>query len=197
MSTWIARVYRERRLDHNPLRRPSDRAETLIGIWLLVLFAVVAPLVAHTAATTTEHVAGDMRTTELATSRQVTATTEQKATAAIESTFALIETSWVTATWTAPEGTPRTAQIQVDAGLPRGSRQRIWVTSSGDPTAPPLPASQISQLGELAAMVGLLVVIAVFLSIAIVLRLAFRRRRSAAIDAEWAAAEPRWNRQRW
>jgi hypothetical protein len=32
---------------------------------------------------------------------------------------------------------------------------------------------------------------------ATLIRLAFRRHRSALLDAKWAAIGPRWNRQHW
>lgn len=196
MSTWIARAYRGRRLDRNPLRRPSDRAETLIGIWLLVLFAVTAPLIVHAAVTTTGHVASDARATALATSHQVTATTVQAAPAAVQTPYTL-DTSWVNARWTAPDGKRQTGQIQVDDSTGRGSRERIWVTASGRLVAPPLPAGQVSELADWAELISSLVVIAVFLTIAAMLKIALNRRSSALIEAEWAAIEPRWNRQRW
>jgi hypothetical protein len=196
MSTWIARTYRGRRLDRNPLRRPSDRAETLVGIWLLVLFAVTAPLIAHAAATTTEHVASDARATALATSHQVTATTVQTAPALVQTPYTL-STSWVNATWTAPDGRRQTGQIQVDDGTRRGSRERIWVSASGNLVPPPLPAWQVRQLAEWAELISFLVVIAVFLTIVAMIKIALNRRSSALIEAEWAVIEPRWNRQRW
>ena len=46
MTSWFARTIRGWRLDRNPLRRPSDRAQTVIGVWLLVALAVLAPFTA-------------------------------------------------------------------------------------------------------------------------------------------------------
>jgi hypothetical protein len=45
-STPAGRFIRGRRLDRNPLRRPSDRTETLLLILLAVTFLVAAPFAA-------------------------------------------------------------------------------------------------------------------------------------------------------
>jgi hypothetical protein len=195
MSTWSVRIFRGRRLDRNPLRRPSDRAETLTCIWLLVIFAVLTPLAARIAAAQTQRVAEHARVAALDTRRQVTATTLQAA--ALDSGSPYITTVWVNAAWTAPDGRVRTGQIQVSTGTAKGAPTRIWVTGSGDVVSAPLRAGQIPRLADLAATVTVLVLIVVFASLGILIRFAFNRRRLAAWDDEWAAIEPRWNRQRW
>ena len=50
MTSRLVRTFRGRRLDRNPLRRPSDRAETVAGIVLVVAFAVAAPFTVRAAA---------------------------------------------------------------------------------------------------------------------------------------------------
>jgi hypothetical protein len=189
-------MYRGRRLDRNPLRRPSDRAETLIGLWMLVLVAVLIPVVARAAALTTEHIASDARITALATLHQVTATTVEAAPTLSSTPYGSVDTWPVNATWTA-DGSLHRGQIQVAASSPRGSRERIWVTTAGNLNPPPLTASQVTGLKKDAAMISLPVMILMYLIVAALIRLAFRRHRSAVLDAEWAAIEPRWNRQRW
>jgi hypothetical protein len=50
MTSWLARAFRGWRLDHNPLRRPSDRFETIAGALLVVAFAAAASFTVHAAA---------------------------------------------------------------------------------------------------------------------------------------------------
>jgi hypothetical protein len=47
-TSWLARRLRGRRLDRNPLRRGSDRAETIVLGALLAGFLAAAPFVAYT-----------------------------------------------------------------------------------------------------------------------------------------------------
>ena len=48
-TSWLARLLRGRRLDRNPLRRRSDRAETIVLGALLAGFLAAAPFAAHAA----------------------------------------------------------------------------------------------------------------------------------------------------
>lgn len=103
MRSGFARAIRGWRLDRNPLRRPSDRAETVIGVWLLVAFAVLAPFTARAAATWTRALAEHSRVSSLATGYQVTAITLEQAPAP---SHTLMVQPQVSATWTAPPAPP-------------------------------------------------------------------------------------------
>jgi len=191
MRSWIARTFRGRRLDRNPLRRRSDRAETAIGIALMVAFAIGAPFTVRGTAIAAYSSAQHARASAIATGQEVTAVTLQAAPSKGEAQ------SWTSATWTAPNGQRRTGRVQVDEGTLKGSAERIWVTWSGDQAPPPLPAQEVSHLA-VAAAIGAGLGLAVFLFIAArATRRVLNRRRMAAWDAEWTAVEPRWNRQRW
>ena len=48
-TSWLARLLRGRRLDRNPLRRGTDRAETVVFGALLAGFLAAAPFAAHAA----------------------------------------------------------------------------------------------------------------------------------------------------
>ena len=48
-TSWLARLLRGRRLDRNPLRRRSDRAETIMLGTLLAGFLAAAPFAANAA----------------------------------------------------------------------------------------------------------------------------------------------------
>jgi hypothetical protein len=160
---------------------------------LVAGFAVAAPFSVHAAAgayTLAQHA----RATAMATRHEVAAVTLQ---AAAPSSASSLATAWVDARWTAPDGRQRTGQVQVANGTPKGSREKIWVTGSGDMAPPPLPASELSQMADCAAAgagIGLAILVLIART---VLRRALNRQRMAAWDAGWAAVEPRWNRQRW
>jgi hypothetical protein len=193
MTSWLVRTFRGRRFDRNPLRRPSDRAETVAGIVLVVAFAVAAPFTVRAAAGGMHAFAQHTRATAIATRHEVTAVTVQIA----PSRSGTGTQSWVNATWTAPDGRQRTGQVQVDDGTPKGYAERIWVTGSGDMAPPPLPVSEFPQLAELAAVGAGLGLAILFLVARAAIRHALDRRRMAAWDAGWVVAERRWNRQRW
>ena len=44
--TWWRRVMNGLRPDHNPLRRPVDRLESMLTLGLIALFLVATPLIA-------------------------------------------------------------------------------------------------------------------------------------------------------
>jgi hypothetical protein len=196
MKSWFVRMFRGRRLDRNPLRRPSDRAETVAGICLLVAFAAAAPFTVRAAAAGTRTLAEHSRVTALATRHEVTAITLEKAPPASDTPYTLITQTWVSAKWTAPDGRQRTGQIRVPDSTPEGSPERICVTGNGDVAAPPLPMTEIGGLADRAAFGAIMVVIFLFLTARSVIRRVINRQRMAAWDAEWAATEPRWNQQR-
>ncbi|HUN31835.1 MAG TPA: hypothetical protein VMU95_07425 [Trebonia sp.] len=190
MKSWLARTLRGRRLDRNPLRRRSDRAETLATIVLVAAFAIAAPFTVHATAAGAYSLAKQARSAALAARQEVTAVTLEAAPA-----HALTRTA--AARWTAPDGRARTGQVQVNDTAAKGTAERIWVTWSGDVAAPPLSASESAQLADLTALGAGLGLAVFFLLACLAMRRAFDRRRLATWEAEWAAVEPWWNRQRW
>ena len=193
MTSWLARTFRGRRLDRNPLRRRGDRAETVAAIVLVVAFAVAAPFTVRAAADGMHAFAQHARATAIATRHEVTAVTVEKA----PSWSGTGTQAWVNATWTAPDGRLRTGQVQVNDGTPKGYAERIWVTRSGDMAPHPLPVAEFPQLTELAAAGAGLGLAILFLVASAAIRNALDRRRMKAWDAGWVVAERRWNRQRW
>ena len=188
MKSWLTRTFRGRRLDRNPLRRPGDRAETVAGIVLVVAFAVAMPFTVRTAMSEAYAVARQARAAAVATRHEVTAVTQELA----PSPGITGGQSWVNATWTAPDGRQRTAQVLVAGGTPKGSPEKIWVTGSGDVAPPPLPVSEFRQLAVLTAIGSGIGLAIVFLLAGATLRRALDRRRMADWEAGWAAAERRW-----
>ena len=195
MKSWFIRMFRGRRLDRNPVRRPSDRAETLALIWMLMACAITAPLVAHAASARATSIGQHARATALATERRVTAITLQATPPPDDSPYGVFSSS-VKVGWTAPDGRARTGQILVDDGTREGSALPVWVTPSGDVAPTPLTVGEIAEITDITAISAALAVIAAFATSWALLKYLFRRRRMAAWEAEWAAFESR-NRQRW
>src|SRR5580658_2260947 len=170
MKSCFARMFRGRRLDRNPLRRPGDRAETVIVIWLFAAFAVVAPFAVRAAAGWTGTLAEHARVMALATRYEVTARTLEQAPPAGSIMLTL---TWADAGWTAPDGRRRTGVIEVPASAQRGTAERIWVTSDGEVTAPPIPAAEVAGLADRAAIGSILVLTCLLLLAARVIRHVF------------------------
>jgi hypothetical protein len=191
---WIGRLVRERRFDTNPLRRPSDRAETWIMAGLLAVFLLGAPFAVLAGGGFANGLARHVQQEQRAGERQVTATTTQTAVAPTTSYGQAYVP--VKARWTAPNGKVVTGYIPVVLGVAAGARQQLWTTLGGRITAPPLLNSQVSDLttiGRGASVAALLLVLVAGRAVA---RFELNRRRFAAWDAEWLAVGAHGSRRR-
>jgi hypothetical protein len=175
----------------NELRRPSDRFE---GVVMAVLLA------AFIAAVTMASLAG-VRTYQ----------SQRTADARLRSTVAVLTASGpiymmnglgeVQARWQAPGGRERsgmlTTQVAPDIwNASRGTRVRIWVTPTGEPTAPP-PGEVAMLLSAAAIPLWATGGSAVFLLLCYGLcRLVLDRRRLARWESAWALVGPRWTTRR-
>ena len=189
-TTLAGRFVRGWRLDDNPLRRASDRAETLVLIVLAAVFVVCAPLIAPAAGAWAHAAAQRAEVAQAASWRQVTAVVVKAPTPPVVGYeyFA----SMAQARWTAPDGAVVTNAVPVPAGTTAGAKVSVWTTRDGQPTPAPLNDSQVTNLtslAELAGVAGLAVALALTDSLA---RWWLNRRRLAAWDADWQATEPRW-----
>jgi hypothetical protein len=184
--------------DGNPLRRGTDRAGALIGVWLTVMAALalvtVTPAVSHLAANS----AVAVQRAQISSRHQVTAVLLQKATPTTSNDdYPLKLGATATARWTYPARQRHTGLIVVSENLQAGARVAIWVDQTGAVTSPPMSASQVAVTADLAGMGAVIVVVTVALCTGLGLRRVLDRRRMAAWDAEWADAEERWHHQRW
>ncbi|HEU5023885.1 MAG TPA: hypothetical protein VFV01_03090 [Spirillospora sp.] len=164
--------------DRNALRRDVDRAQWLIGLFLMLAGLVAGVLVSvrvgedvYGAGVRTEH-------REAATLRRVDATVT-----AAEETRSGRE---VTVSWTDPSGTVRTAVYTTWRGVAVGDRLRLWAGPAGARDEPPRThARTISdtaayELGALTAT-GL-----VFAGLYLPVRRRCDRLRDERWDAAWA-----------
>jgi hypothetical protein len=94
--------------------------------------------------------------------------------------------------WTAPDGTHRTDEVTVPAGMAAGQVVRVWINASGQFTGPPLRHRQVTGDAIFAAVLAVLGLCLVVVLAGRLARLALDRRRLAAWDADWQATGPRW-----
>jgi hypothetical protein len=192
---WLARILRGLRLDRNPLRRGSDRAETAIITGLLAAFLALAPFTAVTAG----HWAGAAGLRE----QHAQVTTWHRVPAVLlneapPDSFGEYGPSAISglARWSAPDGSHRTGYIGVPAGTRTGSVVTAWTDGSGRLTGPPLQPAQVADRAALAAMLAPLIPAILLMALWKLARRALEARRSAAWDADWRTTGPQWTNSR-
>jgi hypothetical protein len=190
-STWLGRLLRGRRLDRNPLRRGSDRAETaLLGV-LLAAFLAGAPFAAHAAGSWTYATSAREAQAQQAALHQVQATLLQAA------AFGMSEDgSEASARWKAPDGQVRTGDVFALTAAPAGSTVMVWVNQAGQLTDSPLGHGQVTGRAEFARGLAVAALAVTLIVAGLAGRWVLNRRRLAAWDTDWTATEPRWSTRR-
>jgi len=191
-STWLGRLVRGRRLDRNPLRRGSDRAETAVLGVLLAAFLAGAPFAAHAAASWTYAGSAREAQAQRAALRQVPATLLQAAAPVASGGYGLD----ASARWQAPDGHARTGQVFVPGAAAAGSTVMVWVTQAGQLTNPPLQPSQVTGRVFSARVLAVAALAVALLTVGWAARWALDRHRMAAWGAQWLACGPRWSPRR-
>lgn len=189
-STLAARFARGWRLDHNPLRRATDRAETLVLMLLAVVFLAGAPLAAAASGAWAHASAQRALLAQAASMSQVTAVVVSTPTPPAVSYGDFVSTA--KARWTAPDGAVATGMVPVTVGSSVGAKLRVWTTRDGQLAAQPLNNSQVASLtvlGEITGVAALAVALALAGALA---RWSLNRRRMAGWDADWQSTGPRW-----
>jgi hypothetical protein len=193
-TSWLARLLRGRRLDGNPLRRGSDRAETVVLGVLLVAFLAATPFTAHVAGSWAHASAVRDAQAQRASPVQVTATLLQAA--PVLSSYGSASDFAVEARWRAPDGQIQSGELLVTADEATGHSTRLWVDRTGRLTGPPLSRDQVASRSLLAAGVAVGGLALVVIMAPWLVRRGLDRRRMAGWDAEWLANGPRWSRRR-
>lgn len=195
-GSWLSRFVRGVRPDRNPVRRSTDRLETLIFAGSVVAAAAAAPFVVPAAADAGHAAAVNAQNVQRTTRHQVEAALTQRAADGgigyPPATEVLTQ-----AAWHAPDGIPRSGVVTAPAGAAKGSLVHVWTDPKGNLTAPPLDAGQIAgqaDLGGAAAAGGLALLL---LAEAVIVRRILDRRRMSEWDDDWALTEPQWTRSRW
>jgi hypothetical protein len=183
---WPARFARGRRFDRNPLRRASDRLESVGLIALVLMFTVGAPLAAGASGALVHGIAERNMIVQRASRYQVTARVLDAAVPSLPQ-----DLPEPAARWTAPDGRLVTSDIPVPIGTTAGARVPIWVTKNGQLTLAPLVPSQVAEQADNAEVLAVFGYAAVLAGVGLLARRALDRRRMAAWDAEWLATGQR------
>jgi hypothetical protein len=190
-AEWRAGLARRLGLDHNELRRASDRIEAWLQLVLIVAFVPLAVLAASAVASSVDN-AGAHELRAGVPLRQVTAVLLPWA-PATGSWPGASARSWEPARWTA-DGVTHTGNVPADPGAPAGTVIRIWVNPAGQAQPPPLTADQVAARAALAA-------VATPPAVALWLWLAWRglrwrldRHRLASWARAWSQVESQWTR---
>jgi hypothetical protein len=190
----LARLLRGRRLDRNPLRRGSDRAETVVLGALLAAFLAAAPFAAHAAGSWAHTSVVRDAQAQRASLVQVTATLLRAS--PVLTGYGSASGFPVEARWRAPDGQVRTGELFVTADKAAGHSTRIWVDRTGRLTGPPLSRDQVTGRAQLAVGVAVGGLAVLLIIAAWLVRRGIDRRRMAAWDADWLANGPRWSPRR-
>jgi hypothetical protein len=193
-TSWLARLLRGRRLDRNPLRRGSDRAETIVIGALLAAFLAAAPFAAHAAGAWGHDSAARQAQAQRASLVQVTATLLWSA--PILAGYGSGSGFAAEARWRAPDGPVRTGELFVTPDAAASHSTRIWVDQTGRLTNPPLSGDQMTGRAQLAAGVAVGSLAAVLATAGWLVRRSLDRRRLSGWDTEWLANGPRWSPRR-
>ncbi|MDP4510509.1 Rv1733c family protein [Nonomuraea turcica] len=183
------RLYRH---DDNPLRRHSDRLESVFVLAALVLVlvslwpAVVAGRAVYEGAVQDQSAGTGVR-------RQVMATLTQDAPPARVS-FSEVPAAQpeTMARWTTAEGAARCGFVPAPSLAKAGSVVPVWIDAAGAPASPPADSAVLAMRGM---VMGLLVVLGTGLLV-LTAFLVFRRRLDRVRYGEWDAAWVRAGEQR-
>ena len=188
MMRRIGRLWRELRLDGNPLRRACDRTEAVVLACLLSVFVIVVPLVAVITGAQAYGAGLRAERAERVAWHQVPAVLLVTAPA---SGYAGYDVP-VRARWTAPDGARRAGDVLPPPGTRAGRTVMLWVDASGRPTGMPLQSAQVTGQAIDAAAIAATAAFSALLCVCVLGRWVLFRRRLAAWDAEWRAVGPRW-----
>jgi hypothetical protein len=191
-SSWLGRLLRGRRLDRNPVRRGSDRAETVVLGVLLAAFLAGAPFAAHAAGSWTYATSAREAQVQRVVYHQVPATLLQAATPS----GIIGGGAEAQARWKAPDGHVRTGEVFGLSVAPAGSTIMIWVNQSGQVTDSPLQHSQVTVRTDIARVLAVAVLAIALMVVGWAARWALDRRRLAGWDAEWLATGGQRNSRR-
>ena len=134
----LARYARWLGLDHNPLRRRTDRIEAAMRLATVILLLVAVPLVCIAVGQLAAHVAQRQTHAQAAADRQVTAVLLQRVRPGnTQDPYSFVQLSMAAARWQPPGQPSRSGEVLAPVGAPAGSTVTIWVDAAGAVTSPP------------------------------------------------------------
>ncbi len=176
----------------SPLRRTSDRVEEVGRSTCIVLALLGIPLAIAIAIGSHAEAAGKAQQIAMSSHSADAVTLEE---AAVPVAAPPIAGTYVTAQWTAPDGTPRKGTLEVPAGTRSGEHISVWQNDRGELTDPPPRRSQLFVDAIFVALaIMLLAGGAAYVSFR-VLRFGLDRWRLHEWDRDWERFEIRQRRQ--
>lgn len=175
----------------NPLRRRVDRAEAIVVLVLISAVLTIGPVLGLYAS---RH-AGAAVAREMHAERtwhQVPAVLTQNAANGVVTFDGPGGSSWVTARWQQPAGSPHSGDIAVPLGARAGQRVLVWVTAQGSLTRPPLTRGDIAAQEVASVMTMTVAAVLAALLIGLGTHLLANRRRMKGWTRDWKLAGPRW-----
>lgn len=184
----LLRFLRLHRFDRNPLRRRWDRLESLALLLAVSLFALcTVPAAAVAGALHADGVAAERH------GRWVQARLLTDAPARVSPESTMVHTT-AKVRWNDADGTARTGVAPVVPGTEAGTEVRVWLTPGGKlVTGPPDRLETVTRAVFAGVGVQLLAGGVLLLGYMTVRRL-LDRRRAAAWESAWNAADLRWGR---
>ena len=191
--SFAGRFVRGRGFDRNPLRRVTDRIETVVVTVLVAAFLAGAPLVALVAGGWAHAAAQRAEFGQQAARREVSATLLPGPSSRATNNSGMV--TWADAArWVAPDGQTVTVDLPVAVetrGLP--ATMPVWTTLNGQLVPPPLHGAQVTWLTALAAALSSIAAAVVLLLSGLTARLLLNRHRMDAWDADWRTTGPSWS----
>ena len=182
--------------DRNPLRRRSDRIESVLRIVVLVLLLGV-PVATIAAGQTADHLALHQAQVQRSQTHLVRATLTRKATADSDAhPYSDFPVAWTAARWTAPDGSVHHGQVLARAGLRPGSTVRVWIGRSGGVTDPPMTYTQVRVDVAIAVVATAELLPLLLIGLQLLGCRLLNTRRWRDWDTEWGATGPQWSRDR-
>lgn len=183
--TGAERLRRRLGFDRNELRRRVDRVQWAVGLTLVAVFLLAAPLLAVGAGLRSYDFGLRAERHERATRWQVVATVSEPGVTKERHLYRSVQ-----ATWRAPDGSLRRGWLPAWKDARPGARQYIWVDGRGRLVLPPRPHSRtVVDAGYAAVGAGLAVGLPLLLGYLLVRRRC-DRIRDALWEAEWARIDP-------
>lgn len=185
---FLGRLVRGRRLDHNPLRRATDRVETAVLAVLVAAFLAGTPFAALAAGTSVHGLAERAQLSQQASRFQVPAVVLAVAASTPGGDFP----DQAQARWRAPNGREAAGEVPVPSGTVAGQTIRLWTDRAGDLTGAPLTDAQVAEQTFLGEGLGVALAAGVLTLVGALAYRALNRRRMAGWDADWRVTGPRW-----
>lgn len=187
LQVWVLRPVRYLFVVRNPMARRTDRAESVVALWLLFVFVVSIVLAVCAGESAYEAKSAD------AASAQASGRYTDAVLLAPAATAGGYD-NWFRARWIDQDGGKHVADVPVGVNAKAGSTVRIWLDHHGNRTTPP---SDSAAVAAESVGLGLLIVggaALVLESIRRAARSALNRIRLADWEAEWERVGPRWSR---